>query len=258
MPEIFTEDSGTALDDIRDWFASKLGRQVLYTERQILDQLLDGFFGYHLLQVSVQQQQLYQSSPIQHKFSLGMRTDDKVPMIARTTLLPFEDDSIDVILLHHLLDFLESPLETLREVSRVALPMGYLVIIGFNPISSWGLWKLGASFAHRAPWFGHFIRPGRLMDWLDVLNYKIDRAQYCLYRPPVFTTHGKPPDYSRGLSRVANLPFGSVYIIVARKQKGAMTPIRPVWRSEPAFGQLGVVRPLRRDLVAPPREAKPD
>lgn len=258
MPEIFSESSADALDDIRKWFRSSLGRQVLNTEQQILDQLLDGFFGYHLLQVSVQQQLLYGSSPIQNKFSLGMRASDEVPMIAKATLLPFEDDSIDVILLHHLLDFLDSPLETLREISRVSLPMGHLVIVGFNPISSWGVWKLGASLRGQAPWFGHFIRPGRLMDWLDVLNYKIDRAQYCLYRPPMLTTRGKPPDYSRGLSRVANLPFGAVYVIVARKQKGACTPIRPVWSSEPAFGRLGVVRPVRRGMTAAPDERMPD
>ena len=241
MSATLSEGSLDSLLDIRSWFGGALGTRVLQTEQAVLDQLLTGFFGYHLLQASILDSALYDSSPIQNKFSIGLDANDAVPMVARATELPFENDSIDVILLHHLLDFLDSPLDTLREMTRVSLPMGYLVIVGFNPISSWGLWKFPAAMMGRAPWTGKFIRPGRLMDWLNVLNFKIDRAQYCIYGPPIARKNSRIPDHSKDLSRTLNLPFGAAYIIVARKQVSTMTPIRPVWRPARNFGRLSVI-----------------
>ncbi len=249
MNSILSEQSLAALIEIRGFFDSPLGMQVLQTEQEILDQLLNGFFGYHLLQVSVQQQSLYGASPIQHKFSLGLAPSDNVPVIARATELPLQNDSIDVIVLHHLLDFLASPLDTLREIARVSLPMGYLVIVGFNPFSMWGLWKISASLSGKVPWNGRFILPARLMDWLNVLNFRIDGAQYCIYKPPVTGKSIKRPDDFRELNSRANYPFGAVYVIVARKQIGTLTPLRPVWHTDKALAQLGVVRPARRDQL---------
>ena len=248
MSAALTEQSLDSLIEIRKWFDSALGEQVLQTERAILDQLLAGYFGYHLLQLSIQKNTLHDASPIQNKISIGLDAcAGNAPMIAQANELPFEDDSIDVVLLHHLLDFLAAPLDTLREAARVSLPMGHLVIIGFNPFSTWGAWKIAARLSGRAPWNGQFIRPGRLMDWLNVLNFKIDQAQYCFYRPPIARRRIKQPDYSQGLPRRFNLPIGAVYLIVARKQVGTLTPIRPVWRTQRTFGQLSSVPSARRN-----------
>ena len=235
--------SEQALSDIRAWFDSALGQQVLGVERAVLDQLLPGSFGYHLMQLSIQEQPLYDASPIQHKFSMGLSDPDRGMFRGKATELPFEDDSVDVVLLHHLLDFYDSPQQILREVSRVTIPMGYVVIAGFNPVSLWGLWKLFGQLREQAPWFGQFIRPGRLMDWLNLLNFKIDRAHYSTYGLPINRRPfvGKVPDYAQGLSRYSNLPFGAVYVIVARKHVGTMTSIKPVWRRRRAFGRLTVV-----------------
>ena len=238
------------LDSIRTWFQSELGVQVLQTQTAILEQLLGGFFGYHLLQVSVQQQSLFDASPINHKITLGLTDVDASPLIAKPTALPFESDCIDVALLHHMLDYVDSPQDVLREISRVVLPMGHVVIVGFNPISLWGLWKPFASFRGNPPWNGQFIRPDRLMDWLNLLNFRIDRATYCQYRLPIAEKDWVKPDYSKGLSRRANWPVGGVYVIVARKHVGTMTPLRPIWTSRKAFGRLSAVQPASRDVLS--------
>ena len=88
------------------------------------------------------------------------------------------------------------------------------------------------------------------MDWLNVLNFTIDRAHYCIYGLPVVGKADQSPDFSQGLSRRVNLPVGAVYVIVARKQIGTFTPMRPVWRTQSAFGKLSVVRPARRGLLS--------
>jgi SAM-dependent methyltransferase len=248
VDSILTTSSHRNLSQIRSWFGSPLGEQLLQTEIAVHDQLLGHMFGYHILQVSVQEKSLFESSPIQNKMSLGLESKDQSAFIAKPTELPFEDDAADVVLVHHMLDFIESPQETLRELSRVVLPMGYLIVTGFNPFSLWGVRKALQLRTKTPPWNGKFIRPGRLMDWMNLLNFKIDRAQFCTYSLPYAALQGDKPDYSQGLSRKANLPFGAAYVIVARKHLGAMTPIRPVWKQQQAFGRrLSAVRTASRN-----------
>jgi SAM-dependent methyltransferase len=156
------------MQDLRKWFASPLGQRVLASEERVLEQLLPGFFGYHLFQLSSQDQALYDSSVIQHKFKQTAFDDSHSftpgdSMALDVTQLPFEEDSLDVVLLHHLLEFHNSPQKLLREVSRVALPMGQLVIVGFNPMSLWGAYQPVGRLRKKQPWDGRFISPGRLM-----------------------------------------------------------------------------------------------
>lgn len=250
---MLTPATSKNLLQIRNWFESPIGQQLLQTESAILEQILPGLFGYHLLQVSVQESQLFGLSPIQHKITLGLMDGDRSPFMAGPAELPLGNDSIDVVLLHHMLDFIDSPQEALREISRTVLPSGHLVIIGFNPFSLWGMIKPFASILKVPPWNGGFIRPGRLMDWMNLLNFKIDRAHYCMYGLPLASTRSGGADFSQGLSRKTNWPLGAAYVIVARKQVGAMTPIRPVWRTQKSFGELSVVRSASRDAL-PPRK----
>ncbi|MBV1879444.1 MAG: methyltransferase domain-containing protein [Pseudomonadales bacterium] len=245
------------------WFESNLGTQVFNAQQAIMDQLLPGYFGYHLCQLSVQPRSLFDSSPIHHKFvmrqpELAVNTTDPQGFISDAENLPFENDSIDVLLLHHLLDFSPAPQQLLREIARISLPMGHVVIVGFNPFSLWGAVKAVGGRRNKSPWNGNFIRPGRLMDWLNLLNFKIDRAQYCIYGLPLNSAGvNLSAGYPQGLSRDANWPFGAVYVIVARKQVGTMTPIKPAWKERSGFHELSVVRPVRpvsgRQISTPDR-----
>ena len=53
--------------------------------------------------------------------------------------LPFATHSIDLVVMPHILEFAEDPHQVLREVERVLVPEGHVVITGFNPASLWGL-----------------------------------------------------------------------------------------------------------------------
>ena len=236
-------DSKVALTNLRLWFESPLGAHVLAAEQAILAQVLPGCFGYDLLQLSVQNTPLYAASPIHNKLAMGVGGGDAGAFIGKATSLPFETGSMDVVLLHHMLEFYDSPQQILREVGRIALPSGHVVIVGFNPMSLWGLYRPVGKMRKMAPWFGSFIGPGRLMDWLTLLDFQIDRAQYMTYGLPLEGYNGAISDYSQGLSRNANWPFGAVYVIVARKQVGSITPIKPLWQRQRAFGRLSLVRP---------------
>ncbi len=243
------------LADIRQWYGTGVGQQVLESGQAILDQLLPGLFGYHLLQLSVSETPLYGNSTIGHKVCLGLTPGDR-SIVASPTQLPFDDDSIDVVVLHHMLDFCDAPQTVLREVARVTLSVGHVIIVGFNPVSPWGFAKAALGWRGQPPWNGGFIRMGRLMDWLNLLDFRIDRAEFAHHVLP-FQYRKRLPDYSQGLSRRINWPFGAVYVLMARKQVAGMTPIKPVWRSsETALGQLHVVRPRASVRVFKPRNTR--
>lgn len=245
--QLFRRDAFTpgvpTLEGIREWFDSPLGNQILAEQKAVLDQLLPEYFGYHLLQLSVQHEPLCNESPINHKISMALTGDDDASFRGAATELPFENDSMDVVILHHLFDFYDARQNMLREAARVTIPMGRVLIVGFNPVSLWGLAKPFAKFRTSVPWGGSFVRAGRLMDWLNLLDFKIDRVHYNTYGPPIDREPfvGRQPDYSQGLSRRSNLPFGATYVISARKHVGGVRPIRPEWRPSRALGNLTVV-----------------
>ena len=64
--------------------------------------------------------------------------------------LPFPANSLDLVVLPHTLELHADPQPTLREVERVLVPEGRVVISGFNPASLWGLRQRRAHL-YRAP-----------------------------------------------------------------------------------------------------------
>lgn len=107
-------------------------------------------------------------------------------VICRYDELPFASQSIDLVALPHVLEFTDDPHEVLREVARVLMPEGRLIITGFNPLSLWGMRqgmrRLGTeSFL---PAQSQMIAFTRLKDWLKLLGFDIVRGRFGCYCPP--------------------------------------------------------------------------
>ncbi|WP_315983155.1 methyltransferase domain-containing protein [Aliamphritea spongicola] len=133
------------LPALREWFDSDLGQQLLDAEQALLDRLLPTLFGYYLVQISVDNRlDLGRESPIKHRIrinpviELGM---NEQALVAKNEELPLEHNSCDVVVLHHALDFAQSPHQVLREAARILRPGGHLILLGFNPVSTWGLYR---------------------------------------------------------------------------------------------------------------------
>ena len=121
---------------LNHWFNTPLGKRLLQQEVDALQQILPHLFGYHLLQIgNFGEGCLLESSRIMHRFILT--TTPPVThsafshVYAAVTTLPFASDSLDVVVLPHTLEFEENPHEILREVERILIPEGWVVIFGF-------------------------------------------------------------------------------------------------------------------------------
>ncbi len=172
-----------------NWFQSEPGESLLEAEKLRLSRILPDLFGYHILQLSTNTpDNLIVSSRIRHKILAGIPSVSgmgKMPdFICHNSALPVATDSLDVVLLHHVLEFEPSPHQVLREIERILIGEGHIVIVGFSPWSLWGIWRLIYAWAERFPWKGHYLSLSRLKDWLTLLDFEIISTEKFYFRPP--------------------------------------------------------------------------
>lgn len=245
------------------WLNSPLGTALLEAERALLGPVISRVFGYHMLQLSCSPAvSMLDDCPVGHKicFAPAWEAGRDAP-VADNEALPLETDSIDAVLLHHTLDFTPDSHRLLREATRVLMPGGRLLIIGFNPVSMWGLTSY-LRWNRATPWNARFISRRRLTDWLSLLDFHVEKVSYGGFLPPV--RHPKllshAPAFERWFDRLGN-PTGAFYLIVASKQRVPLIPVAPRWRKlrAPALGaplaETGRVASGRGTVIPmPPRK----
>lgn len=229
------EDSDMLQMLVGQWLQSPQGAQVLAAEQALVTPIVSRLFGYHILQVGCHEDySLIEESPVGHKiiFSPSWRPGEQ-QAVADNEELPLAADSMDVVVVHHALDFTEDSHRLLREVTRVLRPGGHMLIVGFNPLSQWGLWKYCKRRVN-IPWRGRFISRGRLLDWLQLLDLQVAKFNYGLHFPPLaFGGLLKHAGRFESLGTRLNSPFGGAYVVQCIKQIAPITPIRPRWQPIP-------------------------
>ncbi|MET0088406.1 MAG: class I SAM-dependent methyltransferase [Candidatus Thiodiazotropha sp.] len=194
---------------------------------------INAMFGYHVVQLGQLRagEDLLQRCPARNHVVMGLDSQrEGSQIIADATRLPFAGDSVDGVLLPHTLDFSKDPHQLLRDVERVLIPEGKVLISGFNPWSQWGVWRLMRLRSNAMPWCGHFFSSGRVTDWLALLGFDLLELRYLHFRPPL-----NSPGVMQKLQFMERLgervypKLGGVYIIHAVKRVATLTPIRPKW-----------------------------
>jgi SAM-dependent methyltransferase len=230
------------------WLQTPLGQYLLERERGYIDKTVADIFGYNALQIGLPQLDLLRANRMPMRVSVDRGAD--AGLRADAAELPLAGASVDLVLLPHVLDFSEHPHQILREVERVLVPDGHLVITCFNPMSLWGL-RRWASEREAYPWNGRFIHLMRLKDWLALLGFEMAGGGMGCYAPPCAT--------QRWLDRFAFMesagdrwwPFsGAVMFLHAIKRVRGMHVITPQWAQQARNKRLVAMPQKQQDQLA--------
>ncbi len=230
-------------DQLSAWFGTPLGQYLLAREHEYFDRVVADIFGFNALQCGLAQIDLLRASRITSRWCVG--ASGPIALQADFTDLPIAANSVDLVVLPHVLEFSADPHQILREVVRILVPEGQVVISGFNPWSLLGMKRLIPRARGQMPWCGHFIQLPRLKDWLSLLSLDVIGGRMQGYAPPF--------SQERWLRRFGFMdaagdrwwPFaGGVYFLQAVKHVRGMRLIKPSWR--PRLAASGNVVALRR------------
>lgn len=129
--------------------------------------------------------------------------------------LPFGDDSFELVILRHALETAALPQPLLEEAIRVLSPGGLLVLSGVHPLSLWMPWLAWRARGQLL----HLYMPLQLGEWLRRGAMQVQEVRR--------VGHALPG--GQGASRFSET-MGGGYVLTARKQRRAATPIRLVPR----------------------------
>ena len=240
---------------IAEWLRSPLGRRVRALECKHAGEALAQVFGWQLLQIGHwgDDHALIAEARTQHKSVLARPWRDVAlgegvsRVQSRTDALAIASESVDAVFLPHTLEYEPDPHAVLREVERILMGDGHLIVLGFRPASVWGMRHLFASDGF-PPGVERLLGERRVRDWLKLLGFEIVDARRYLFTAP----WGKAaPGTQRFFETVGERAWpllAGAYLLKARKRVYAMTPIRLRWRKR-AQVVGGLIEPVRRDTA---------
>ena len=225
------------IEHLSEFLRSPQGRYVVDWEQRQFDHLVADIFGYHALQLGLPEIDALRENrmPLRICATDGAGSAPRCPLavLTRYDELPFDSQSIDLVVLPHILEFAAEPHQVLREVDRVLVPEGQVVIVGFNPLSLWGLRQVltRLGLPPYLPHSGQFIALPRIKDWLKLLSFDVHRGRFGCYLPWVRS--------ERWLQRWRFMDkagdrwwpvFGSIYMVTAIKRVRGMRLVGTVRR----------------------------
>jgi len=220
-------------ESFSEWCTTPLGRHVLDWERAQFDNAVEDVFGFRAAQVGLPEFDFLRQNRISYRFSLALEAG--AALAADPLQLPLASQSVDLVVLPHVLEGHPNPHDVLREVERVLRPEGQVVISGFNTISLWRARQLFASRHNGAPWDAKFIGLLRLREWLRVLGFELNGGKFGCYAPPFRNEVWRKRFAFMEKAGARWWPVtGGIYVVRAVKRVHAMRIVTPAWRQERA------------------------
>ena len=155
----------------------------------------------------------------------------RLALVTDFCALPFPANSLDLIVLPHALESSGDPHALLREVGRVLVPEGRVVICGLNPASLWALRErrgrlyrqLGLNSPSYLPQDGQPIGFWRLRDWLRLLSFEVESSSFGCWQPAMRSERWlKSFEWIDRSGKRWRPIFGALYFVVATKRVRGM------------------------------------
>lgn len=246
--------------------SSPAAQRLLAWEYQALTAAVSDVFGYHALQLGMAHLPVLQANRMPHRWLAlrqtppasntpppagALHTAPAVLAPAQPHLfvdfaaLPFPDACLDLVVLPHTLETDAHPHGVLREVARVLVPGGRLVVCGLNPTSLWPWQTVGEGPADNK--IGYW----RLRDWLGLLDFEVVQGEFGGFRPPVQSSPWL--QRWRWLDSLGPRWFpmlGAAYVLTAVKQVRGMRLMAQAWR--PARAARAQTAPVAGSTLGTP------
>jgi SAM-dependent methyltransferase len=239
---------------LQEWFGTPLGEYLLHKERAYLDEITPDVFGFHALQIGLPEIDFLRESRIAHRMRVAV--DGRPDVHAKGHELPFSTQSIDLVILPHVFEFTAEAHAILREVDRIMMPEGRLVIVGFNPWSLWGLRSTIGPKRSEHPWNGRFVSLPRVKDWLSLLSFEVNAGRLIGYAPPFDRASWRK---RFGFMEPAGDRWwavgGAVYMLQAIKRVRGMRLLTPAWQEGAAKEKTRLAAAAKRTGAGTTRDA---
>ena len=249
--------------DLHDWLQTDAGRYMLAWEQGQADAMVADMFGFHALQLGMPQLQGLENNRMPHRWLAVQEPPEELPqqggasplppcnaahpgllpsLVTDFSALPFPAASLDLVVMPHSLELSMDAHATLREVERVLVPQGRVLICGFNPVGLWALrqarsrlWESLTGGRWRGqgylPVAGEYIGYWRLRDWLRLLDFEVEIVRFGCYVPAVSS-----PAWLQRFAWMERLGphwwpiFGSSYLVVAVKRVRGVRMLGSLWK----------------------------
>ena len=218
--EMILQENNTTKTQLKKWYKSPAGqhyRKIILNE---LESIKDLYQGRHTLFCgSSEYKKLFQKNKSGTFFSI-----DEDVLISSANLsknLPFEDNSHDVIVLSHGLEYTENPYLLMREIDRIATDDATIVVIGFNKFSLWSLIKI---FSSKPPWNINFLSPYIIKEWFKILEYKTNYQKTFGFIPYLGKKVTSFLSSISFLHKIIRNQFGGLAMFTYRKRVIPLTP----------------------------------
>ena len=207
------------------WYQTPRGKLLKELETDYLKKAITVSCQQHILQIGGLGWEsefidcsLYKNYTILDAKGLGCEMARKIR--AKAYSLPIQTDSMDMVIVPHLLEFDTHRFQTMREIERILKPEGILVILNFNPLSFWVRYKFLWDKKLADSWGGHFIFRSRMFDWLKLLNFEVTVSSI-FNLDTVLSKQGK--SINDGFSF-----FYTAYAVKAIKRRYNIIPLTPI------------------------------
>lgn len=187
-------------------------------EAKALDRVLPQLIGQHSLLVgSSLQEELMRSCPMFHRQDRDYLLQGYGEADALKKEIPVRDQSLDLMVLPHTLEYCYDMTTVLADASRLLQPAGYIIVMGFNPYHPWVYWQAHHGQQRcRMPWGGRLHSVYQMKHQLQKRGFELLSVQSLQRESSSFF-----------MLRL----FGSeVFMILARKKTRAVKPQRFYWR----------------------------
>lgn len=217
-----------------------LGQYIVARETPLYAQAVADVFGFHALQIGWSAHDLLEQCRIPYKHSLQLTASANASLLCESEFLPFAENSVDLVCMPHVLEQCADPQQTLREVFRVLVPEGTLVLTGISPASCLGM-RARVGQLRQAGGFSRLFTAWRIRDWLSVLGFEVVRSGYLMHAFPF-----NDPDWlarqsclERWGPRLCGMS-GGIYFLIAKKRVLNIRLLKPDWKMLPLNPALQV------------------